>query len=245
MGVGPPCSSPCQVLPLLCGGGHPCAQALTLQLRTLMALALAPGGADAPAAVFLLGEAREGIAAALGEVGTEVTGRPAPPGLPPRGLFLPSARGPPFCASPIEWGQGNPETQGPVQLDCGVTHGLLGQCVLEAAAQGLLGGWPGVLGLGVRQQVLRGGGALGIRPLDAVHLDRGLGRMVDAHVHHGGRGLHWGAGHGGFRAVPHRRFSCGGGGCVEWGRGCSSRSRHPSVRPLQPPRSAQWSGTFR
>lgn len=112
---------------------NPWAPALTLQLGALMALALAPGGADAPAAVFLLGEAREGIAAA----------------------------------------------------------GLLGQCVLEAAAQGLLGGWPGVLGLGVRQQVLRGGGALSIRPLDAVHLDRCLGRMVDAHVHHGGRGLHF------------------------------------------------------
>lgn len=58
MGVGP-----------ACGGVHPWAPALTLQLGALMALALAPGGADAPAAVFLLGEAREGIAAALGRVG--------------------------------------------------------------------------------------------------------------------------------------------------------------------------------
>lgn len=50
-----------------------------------MALALAPCGADAPTAVLLLGEAREGIAATLGEVGTGVTGGPAPPGLPPQG----------------------------------------------------------------------------------------------------------------------------------------------------------------
>lgn len=162
-----------------------------------MTLALAPRGADAPTAVLLLGEAGEGVAAALGEVGTGVTGRPAPPSLPPQALFLPSRPvGPRFVQSPFSWvGTGQPwETEGPVQLDCGFTHRLLGQCVLEAAAQGLLGGWPGVLGLGVRQQVLRGGWALGVRPLDAVNLDRGIGRMVHAHVHHGGRGLHWGGG---------------------------------------------------
>lgn len=88
---------------------HPC----VLQLGALVALALAPSGADAPAAVFLLGEAREGVAAT--------------------------------------W--------------------LLGQRVLEATAQGLLGGWPGMRGLGVRQQVLGGGRALGVGPFNAVHLD--------------------------------------------------------------------------
>lgn len=66
---------------------HPC----VLQLGALVALALAPGGTDAPTTVLLLGEAREWIAATR----------------------------------------------------------LLGQCVLETAAQRLLGGWPGVLGLGV------------------------------------------------------------------------------------------------
>lgn len=66
---------------------HPC----VLQLGALVALALAPGGTDAPTAVLLFGEARERIAATR----------------------------------------------------------LLGQCVLEATAQRLLGGWPRVLGLGV------------------------------------------------------------------------------------------------
>lgn len=46
----------------------------------------------------------------------------------------------------------------------------------------------------MRQQVLGGGRAFGVGPLDAVHLDRGLRRVVDADVHHGGRGLHWGRG---------------------------------------------------
>lgn len=41
--------------------------------------------------------------------------------------------------------------------DSGVTYGLFGQCVLEAAAQGFLGGRPGVWGFGVWQQVLGGG----------------------------------------------------------------------------------------
>lgn len=141
-------------------------------------------------------------------------------------------------------GQGNPETQGPVQLDCGFTHGLLGQCVLEAAAQGLLGGWPGVLGLGVRQQVLRGGGALGIGALDAVHLDGGLGRMVDAHVHHGGRGLHWGRGRVASGLPPTTGCRAGLGR----GMGVGGAPRGPTA--LVPahfglPGSAPWSGTFR
>lgn len=69
-----------------------------------MALALAPGGADAPTAVFLLGEAGEGVAAALGEVGTGVTGRPAPPSLPPQALLLPPQPvGPRFAQSPFSW----------------------------------------------------------------------------------------------------------------------------------------------
>lgn len=38
---------------------------LTLQLRALVAFALSPGGTDAPAAVFLLGEARQRVAATL------------------------------------------------------------------------------------------------------------------------------------------------------------------------------------
>lgn len=42
------------------------ARALTLQLGALVALALAPSSADAPTAVFLLGEARKGVAATLG-----------------------------------------------------------------------------------------------------------------------------------------------------------------------------------
>lgn len=99
--------------------------------------------------------------------------------------------------------QGSPERlKGRSSGDCGFTHGLLGQRVLEAAAQGLLGGWSRMRGLGVRQQVLGGGWALGVGPFDAVHLDGGLGRVVDAHVHHRRWGLHWGAGHSGFRAAP-------------------------------------------
>lgn len=43
------------------------AQALTLQLGTFVALALAPSSADAPTAVLLLGEAGQGVAATLGE----------------------------------------------------------------------------------------------------------------------------------------------------------------------------------
>lgn len=55
--------------------------ALTLQLGALVALVLAPGGADAPAAVLLLGEAWQGVAATLeGKGGMDrVTGRLAPP----------------------------------------------------------------------------------------------------------------------------------------------------------------------
>lgn len=45
--------------------GCPGAPALTLQLGTLVAFALAPGGADAPATVLLLGEAGERVAATL------------------------------------------------------------------------------------------------------------------------------------------------------------------------------------
>lgn len=67
---------------------HPC----ILKLWALVALALSPGSTDASTAIFLLGEARQRVAAA----------------------------------------------------------GLLGQCILEAAAQWLLGGWPRVRGLGVR-----------------------------------------------------------------------------------------------
>lgn len=78
--------------------------------------------------------------------------------------------------------------------NCGFTHGLLGQCILEAAAQWLLGGWPRVRGLGMRQQELGGGWALCIRPLYAVHLNGSFRRVMDTHVHHGGRSLHWGGG---------------------------------------------------
>ena len=69
---------------LPCGGGRGGgashrAKALTLQLGALVALALAPGSADASTAVFLLGEAREGIAATLERgVWAGVTGCPAP-----------------------------------------------------------------------------------------------------------------------------------------------------------------------
>lgn len=120
-------------------------------------------------------------------------------------------------AAPREGRAGTAET--------GFTHGLLGQCVLEAAAQGLLGGRPGVLGLGVRQQVLGGGRALGVGALDAVHLDGGLGRVVDPHVHHRGRGLHWEAGHGGFSAA-----------LAELLQGWPPRGFcHPRARPPRPP----------
>lgn len=78
--------------------------------------------------------------------------------------------------------------------NCGFTHGLLGQCILEAAAQWLLGGRPRVRGLGMRQQELGGGWALCIRPLYAVHLNGSFRRVMDTHVHHGGRSLHWGGG---------------------------------------------------
>lgn len=73
----------CQwVYPVEAGGGgwasHR-AKALTLQLGALVALALAPGSADASTAVFLLGEAREGIAATLERgVWAGVIGCPAP-----------------------------------------------------------------------------------------------------------------------------------------------------------------------
>lgn len=86
--------------------------------------------------------------------------------------------------------------------NCGFTHGLLGQCILEAAAQWLLGGWPRVRGLGMWQQVLGGGWAFCICPFYAVHLNGSFRRVMDTHVHHGGRSLHWGAGRGGLRAVP-------------------------------------------
>lgn len=69
--------------------------------------------------------------------------------------------------------------------------GLLGQCILEAAAQWLLGGRPRVRGLGMRQQELGGGWALCIRPLYAVHLNGSFRRVMDTHVHHGGRSLHF------------------------------------------------------
>lgn len=108
---------------------HPC----VLQLRALVTFALSPSSAYAPAAVFLLGEARQRVAA----------------------------------------------TQ------------LLGQGILEAAAQWLLGGWPRVRRLGVRQQVLGRGWDLCVRPLDAVHLDGRFRRMMDTHIHHGGRSLHF------------------------------------------------------
>lgn len=75
-----------------------------------MALALAPGGADATAAVFLLGEAGEGVAATLGEGGGGEVGSQSTP--PPRrllglGLFLFPC--PSVFRYPGELGQSNPE----------------------------------------------------------------------------------------------------------------------------------------
>lgn len=91
-----------------CGGTDPCSS-LTLQLGALMALALAPGGADAPAAVFLLGEAREGIAAALGEVGMRGSQSAQPHLAFLLGPFPPlSAHGPLFCTIPLGMGIGQP-----------------------------------------------------------------------------------------------------------------------------------------
>lgn len=127
----------------------------------------------------------------------------------------------------------------------GFTHGLLGQRVLEAAAQGLLGGWPGMRRLGVRQQVLGGGRALGIGPFDAVHLDRGLGWVVDSHVHHGGRGLHWGAGHGGFRAAPQHRVAGVGRGAPPGLAPARVLPTPSSARPPRPPGVCPLPGTFR
>lgn len=108
---------------------HPC----ILKLWALVALALSPGSTDAPTAIFLLGEARQRVAAT----------------------------------------------------------GLLGQCILEAATQWLLGGWPRVRGLGMWQQVLGGGWAFCICPFYAVHLNGSFRRVMDTHVHHGGRSLHF------------------------------------------------------
>lgn len=54
----------------------------------------------------------------------------------------------------------------------------------------------------MRQQVLGRSWAFSIRPLNAVHLNGSFRRVMDTHVHHGGRSLHWGAGRGGLRAVP-------------------------------------------
>lgn len=66
------------------------ARALTLQLGALVALALAPSSADAPTAVFLLGEAGKGVAATLGRrAWTGVTGCPAPTWPPSSGPFPP------------------------------------------------------------------------------------------------------------------------------------------------------------
>ena len=70
-----------------------------------------------------------------------------------------------FLANPVDW------NRAALRGVCGFTHWLLGQRVLEATAQGLLGGWPGMRGLGVRQQVLGGGRALGVGSFNAVHLD--------------------------------------------------------------------------
>lgn len=42
---------------------------LTLELWALVTLALSPGSTDTPAAIFLLGEARQGVAATLEEYG--------------------------------------------------------------------------------------------------------------------------------------------------------------------------------
>lgn len=79
-----------------------------------MALALAPSGADAPAAVFLLGEAREGVAATLGRgVWTGVTGCPALTWPPSSGPFPPPptqpAGHPPVLSKPGGLEQGGPE----------------------------------------------------------------------------------------------------------------------------------------
>lgn len=81
----------------------PClSPALTLQLGALVALALAPGGTDAPAAVLLLGEAWQGIAAALGGGGwTESQGAQPPPSLPPH------PADPPVLSNPLGLAQGS------------------------------------------------------------------------------------------------------------------------------------------
>ena len=77
------------------GPGTDVTESRTLQLGALVALALAPSGADAPAAVFLLGEAREGVAATLGRgAWTGVTGCPAPTWPPSSGPFPPPATQP-------------------------------------------------------------------------------------------------------------------------------------------------------
>lgn len=165
MGVGPPCSSPCRVLPLPCGGGHPCAQALTLQLRALMALALAPGGADAPAAVFLLGEAGQGIAAALGEVGTRVTGRPAPPGLPPRGLFLPCQPvDPRFAQAPLSGDMATLRPKGQSRWTVESLTGCLGSVSWKQRPRGFWVGGRGCWGLGCGSRCCEGAGPSAFGP---------------------------------------------------------------------------------
>lgn len=87
---------------------------------------------------------------------------PYPASLPPEILSPYPWPAKPFCAILVNWDRATLILKGQSSRDCEVTHRLLGQRVLEAAAQGLLGGWPGVLGLRVWQQVLGRGWALGI-----------------------------------------------------------------------------------
>jgi hypothetical protein len=64
-------------------------QALTLKLWALVTLALSPGSTDATAAIFLLGKARQRVAATLEEgMWRGITECPAPTGLPPEASLL-------------------------------------------------------------------------------------------------------------------------------------------------------------
>lgn len=98
--------------------------------------------------------------------------------------------------------------------------------------------------LGVRQQVLGRGRALSVGPLDAVHLDRGLGRVVDSDVHHGGRGLHWGRGAAASELLI-AWAAWAASDCAELLQGRSlPRSSHPHANPSPPPVICPLPGTF-
>lgn len=84
----------------LMGGEYHTEPALTLKLWALVTLALSPGSANATAAIFLLGEARQRVTATLEEGMWRgiITECPAPTCLSPEASFLLQA---PTCDTPL------------------------------------------------------------------------------------------------------------------------------------------------